>query len=287
VSAATKNKVLIFLVLSLISVLLLAASLSSLQLHAGTPFPGSYPSELDGEQRIANPIKDSFSLPLMRGLFAFIFLALMLYIPLRLLLRVELKKIRWLFMWLGLLLGILLLLPRIQPAETGSIAGGAAPVPPVLPTNYAVAPIGEPPQSFTWLVIALLAIAAGSVAFGFLRRSTRATPRDGIRLEASRAVDELNSGQDFEDVIIRCYLRMAGVLQEEQGIERARHLTVREFEAALQSRGIPEAPVHQLTALFEQVRYGGEAISETEQLRGAEALNQVIDYCEEQKASIA
>jgi hypothetical protein len=287
VSAATKNKVLIFLALSLISVLLLAASLSSLQLHAGTPFPGSYPSQLDGGQRIANPIKDSFSLPLMRGLLALIFLALMFYIPVRLLLRVELKKIRWLFIWMGLLLGILMLLPRIQPVETGSIAGAAAPAQPVLPSDYAVAPIGDPPQSFTWLVIALLAIAAGSVAFGFLRRSTRATTRAGIGRQASRAVDELNSGQDFEDVIIGCYLRMAGVLQEEQGIERAQHLTVREFEATLRSRGIPEVPVHQLTALFEQVRYGREAISETEQLRGAEALNQVIHFCEEHKASIA
>ena len=36
-------------------------------------------------------------------------------------------------------------------------------------------------------------------------------------------------------------------------------MTAREFEALLEKRGVPNPPVHQLTALFEVARYAAQA----------------------------
>jgi hypothetical protein len=101
--------------------------------------------------------------------------------------------------------------------------------------------------------------------------------------EAENAVNALKAGEDLRNVIMRCYLQMARALQEEQGISRSNNMTVREFEDWLQSKGVPYAPVHQLTGLFEKVRYGKQPTSENDERIGVESLNEIIKYCRKEK----
>ena len=75
-------------------------------------------------------------------------------------------------------------------------------------------------------------------------------------LEAEKAWQALITGLDLKDVIVKCYRQMSLALEKEQGIERKDFMTTREFENLLEAAGIPHDPIHQLTQLFEAVRYG-------------------------------
>ena len=79
--------------------------------------------------------------------------------------------------------------------------------------------------------------------------------------EAEAALTDLSAGVDLKNVIIRSYQKMTFSLQEEQGIERSSNLTVKEFEHLLISKGFPAVPIHQITSLFEKVRYGELEVS--------------------------
>ena len=49
---------------------------------------------------------------------------------------------------------------------------------------------------------------------------------------------------------------MCIALQDEQEIKREESMTVEEFEKRIEAASAPQKPVHQLTNLFEAVRYG-------------------------------
>jgi hypothetical protein len=86
--------------------------------------------------------------------------------------------------------------------------------------------------------------------------SRRARSIDLVGIEARKAWQALKTGSDLKDVIIKCYLQMSLALKREQGIERQDFMTTGEFEHLLEAAGIPHEPIHQLTRLFDAVRYG-------------------------------
>jgi len=91
---------------------------------------------------------------------------------------------------------------------------------------------------------------------------------DGLELlaeEAQVALNEIQSGLDLRNAILRCYVEMSKILQRERGIQRKKWMTPREFERRLLSSGLPEGPVQNLTYLFEFVRYGGADPSEDQE----------------------
>jgi hypothetical protein len=81
-----------------------------------------------------------------------------------------------------------------------------------------------------------------------------------LESEAQQALQALQSGSNVADVILRCYVQMSRVLQKEQKLELKQTMTARPFERLLEARGFPAAPVHQLTGLFENVRYGYQVL---------------------------
>jgi hypothetical protein len=273
-----KRRAFLFLFISLLSVVLLAASLSSLQLQPGAPIPGSAGGQGNAGGRTHVATMDVYSLPLVQGLFSLIFLVLVLYVPVRLLLGMPVNRIFGWVVLLGLLLALVLLLPQVKPVQPLTPAEEVLPVSPSYSDEYQVAPLGEPPPLLIFLVTGAFAAAAGIAIFALVRQSGKAQP-SRLQQAAMQAVDELHAGRDFKDVIIRCYMRMVDVLQQEQGLERAAPLTVREFEAQLQARGIPAVPVHQLTRMFEQVRYGNQPVQDHEKQTGLDALNEIIRFC--------
>ena len=86
-------------------------------------------------------------------------------------------------------------------------------------------------------------------------------------------------------VILRCYFEMTNAIKLEHGISREKNLTVREFEQQLDEQGFPSQPVHNLTVLFEKVRYGIHTRSDEDADLALESLGAIIRYCKKGRIS--
>jgi hypothetical protein len=199
----------------------------------------------------------------------------MFYLPVRLMALPSLKNILGLAILLALLFFLISLLPRVSLAPAApALEEYSAPL--VSPaTEFPVSPLGEPPQEVIWLVLAVLGVGIVVLAIVVSKPRVTEASAGAFQQEATSAMEALDSGRPFRDVIVECYMRMARLLREEQGMNRADQMTVREFEALLESRGVPAAPVHQLTGLFEKVRYGRQSVGEEDRKLGMECLDQI------------
>jgi len=101
-----------------------------------------------------------------------------------------------------------------------------------------------------------------------------------IAQQAQQALDALQSGGDLRDTVIRCYYEMSRVLRIQRGIQRTKDMTPREFESTLETVGLPAEAVHQLTRLFETVRYGAQNIGENEEQQAIASLTAIVAACE-------
>jgi hypothetical protein len=156
--------------------------------------------------------------------------------------------------------------------------------PEILPPVVEGPPLGPLPSGLIELV--WIGLAVGIVLLGIWvgRRSSRHSwPGDPVELEAEQALQALRAGSDLKNVIVRCYLQMSQALQKEQGIELKETATAREFERLLKARGIPHAPVHQLTQLFEVARYGYRQPGPADEQAAFECLNAIVQYSRERK----
>ncbi len=150
-------------------------------------------------------------------------------------------------------------------------------LPPVLKSESP--PLAPLPSVFIWLVWIGLAVAI--ILLGIWvsnRRARQNRVGDPVKLEAERAMHALRTGQDFKNVIVRCYQQMSVAVQEEQGIELEETMTAREFERLLEVRGIPHTPVHQLTQLFEAARYGWRQSDPSDEQKAFDCLNAIVQY---------
>jgi hypothetical protein len=277
----TKRIALLLLIGALLSIILLTASLSNLQLNPGTPFPA-----VGGPDDARQPLpsispRDALSMPVARGVFALLFLVLLIYVPTQLIVFINFKKLFQFILVMIVLLGLVTLIPRVAPGQSTYPPVESTEAPPPPAETHPVAPIGQPPQALTTIVIIAGVLGSGLLALILVRQSLSSTNlEDQLLQEAEDAVSALVAGDDFSSVIIRCYLQMTHALQEEQGIERNEHMTAREFEDLLADRGFPANPVHQLTSLFENVRYGQAQISKQDESRAIESLNEIINFCQ-------
>lgn len=275
-----KNIVLLFLIVALISILLLASSLSNLQLRAGTPFPGSGDSDHAVQNGTTLSPAKNYSFSLLQGVFAFIFLVLIIYLPARLTKLVNLKVLLRSVFILGLLLAIVYMLPRLSPGQTKYIPNEISEVTPLPPFDYPVTPLGKPPQVLIILVVIGSLLGVGLLIFILFKRQIKTIKiEDQLLREAEQALAAIKTGMDFRNVILQCYIQMSHSLWQEQGIEREYNMTAREFEELLGSKGFPSAPVHQLTILFENVRYGYHQMSDSDEMIAIQSLNEIIDFC--------
>lgn len=146
----------------------------------------------------------------------------------------------------------------------------------------------QPPPIYEWLVTAIgILLALVVVGVAGLLLLLLAKPRPGrslpeaISQAAQAALDELDAGGDFGQVIIRCYARMSQVLQQERGLEREKAMTPAEFERMLARLGFPAKPLAVLTRLFERVRYGASGSDEAEVQQAVESLGAIVAFCQE------
>jgi hypothetical protein len=170
----------------------------------------------------------------------------------------------------GILTLIVMLLPKSQEPLLMELPT-PTPMPPV------TSPLGPVPPWLLWVVgIGLL---AGSILTGvwiFYSSSNRIKTIDLVGLEAEKAWQALRLGLDLKDVIIQCYRQMSLVLEKERGVEREAFMTTREFESLLEAVGIPHEPIHQLTRLFEAVRYGNWQPNQTDEQKAIQCLEAIM-----------
>jgi len=274
---------LLFLTVALVSLMLLAISLSNLQLQPGTPFPSGGDSENTVQSAPSLPPIQTYSFPVLQGILALISIILVLYVSARLIAFafVNIKKVVPVVLAIIVLLIIVYLLPGVTPNPTSNFASEYSEVPTPSSIHFPVAPLGEPPQLLIQFVTVGIVFGGGLIAIMMMKRWLTPTKiEDELLQDAKEAVKALQDGMDFENVIIRCYLNMAHSIQKERDLVRNYSMTVQEFEHWLIELGFPTIPLQQVTSLFEKVRYGKKQIDDLDEQVAIQSLNEVIKFCQ-------
>jgi hypothetical protein len=275
-----KRKALILLGLVMISTMIIAASLSQLDLKPGMP-----PPKFENNQVVIPTVEkvpsETISInKLIIGFLILISAGAILYG-----IYIFIKGAKWkdltdylkpMFVISLVIISILyfiLFLPKSVKPDILELPGPTAETP-------ITAPLGSVPQGLIWLVG--LGLLITSILIGtwiFVSASKKTTPIDQIRIDAENARQELRTGLGLKDVILRCYRQMSLALENQQGIERKDYMTTREFEKLSESLGVPTVPIHQLTQLFEAVRYGNWQPNTVDEDQAINCLEAIELYC--------
>jgi len=273
--------VLVGLLLGLVSIILLAGSISQLEFEEGKivifgeeggvasgPRGVEPAPELDGTTRILLAILVLIVVP-----------ASIIYVLLNP--KAWKRILRNLAMVLMLFLVIMLFTHYFRPGE--SDFGSAQPPESEQGSNLEELRITDeldinPPSWIGFIVGFLLLLLLLSVIVFIYVRSRQKTDEgelDDLVGEAEGALHEIRSGADLRQTVIRCYHQMCETMSEERGVHRVRAMTPREFEAYLASAGFRDEHIQRLTRLFEGVRYGDES-SQPQMEREAESCLEAI-----------
>lgn len=271
-----KRSALVFLLISLILTVLIGAGLPHLKFKPGMPLPS-----FDNGQ-VALPPADASPVGLPVTAFAGILSLIILAVFLVLLIIQMVKGVQWkkllsklwsLFWKLLLVTPLLVLVVALLPKSEG--ISSAEPLPP--PRPVVSAPLGPVPTVLIWL--AGLGLASAVLYLGARMIAAKRHPVSrSWELEVEKARQALLAGRDLREVIMRCYLRMSQALHQEQQIEREAFMTTGEFEALLSARGVPRDPVHQLTRLFDAVRYSRRQPASGEVQSALQSLDAILEY---------
>ncbi len=144
--------------------------------------------------------------------------------------------------------------------------------------------LGPLPGGLIWLVWAGLGLLTVLLVFWVIRQQAqRRRERDLLSVKAEEALQALKSGESFKNVIVRCYREMSLVLQREQGIELEQSMTAQEFKRLLEARGVPHAPIDELTRLFEAARYGQRSPTAEDERAAFDCLNSIGQHIRDKK----
>jgi hypothetical protein len=277
-TGGAKHTTLILLGMVMVLTVLIAAGLPRLQFQPGLPLPKLEQrwvvSEPAGsEPATAIPVNRFFSV-----FFATVMVVAFVVIVVKLLRGASRRDITGflrLMLILAVLGGLFILLILLLPGSNM----GSTPVETPLPTPVprAAVPLGQAPVSLLWLV-GLSLLAAALLVGAWILSSRRAGPVRRLGLEAEKARQALLTGRDLKEVIIRCYWQMGQAVKRERGLERQDFMTTGEFERLLASAGMPQAPVHQLTRLFDSVRYGNGQPSPDDEQQALACLDAIIAF---------
>lgn len=272
-------------VMSLLVILYLVASLGSLRLEPATPFAYSQESK-------ATPLSQP---PTWNGIGWVVIIFILLIVVLIILLPPDQRKKLLVGLMVLLVVGVVIfyfifrILPdqaplQQPPAATdgyyASLAPGLTetPEPLITPQNY------TPPQVSSWIsyLVGLVILSAGMGGWIWftVKRKKSYVPLSPIAEIARAALDEMEAGKDWGDVILNLYYQMTQVVSEWRGLRRQAGVTPKEFAAYLVSTHLPEQAVYDLTILFERVRYGDKRSDPESQQMAVDALTSIMDYCQ-------
>lgn len=283
----SKLYALFFLALALVALLILAVGLTGLELKGGEPFP------LDMNFSFGSPGGAVPGGDLLVQIFRIFYTIMMILFPISLiyalldaqsrkkLLRFVIFMIPvmllayWLFNWIRNMKGDQqrdFPLGFLQAPETGESAQPSADFTPT-PSQGLILGLS---LALAFIVLVLI----GLILWQIWRR-TRSRPGtlQMLAQQAQVALDEMQAGADLRNTIIRCYKEMSLVVEEQKGVRRGYTMTSHEFESLLVGQGLPRQPVHQLTQLFEDVRYGDKEVGQREEMLARDSLSAIIQVC--------
>lgn len=273
----SRRNALILISITLFGMLIFSMALPNLNLLPGRPIPGAQ-EFFAFEPEVVSPANSSHSsipqpiLILGMSIFALVFLFLVIDLAKKVKLKVILLCLAGL---IALELGLFLLYQIGTPADEVA-APSSIPLSTPQAEHFEVQPLGNPPESFTrWIVVVIALLAVALLAWMFFKIVRWRPAQNNLDRSAAAAIKALEEGGDISNVILRCYKEMADLLMSERGIEREDFLTPREFESSLVEKGVPAEPMHELTRLFELVRYGDKPIAETDRRVAIDSLREI------------
>jgi hypothetical protein len=278
-TGTAKRNSLLLLGLVMMITLIIAAGLPRLELKPGMPLP-----KLVNNQVVVAPVAEERieAIPFNKFMVLFFILLMAgstLYMMVRLLRGASWRDITSMILpmvFAGLIISGLLFLIMLLPRSERSIQM-ELPIP--APEPQARSPLGPVPPLLFWLVGLGLLGTCILIGISIVRSASgRGTTMDIVGLEAEKAWQELKAGQGLKDVIIKCYRQMSLALQKDQGIEREEYMTTGEFENLLEAAGVPYDPIHQLTRLFDLVRYGNLQPNLLDEQNAIHCLEAIVLY---------
>lgn len=138
--------------------------------------------------------------------------------------------------------------------------------------------VQQPPDWFLWVAQAvLLLIIIAGIYFLWRHFRPRRHAQAVVVRHVQKALSELDSGKEFEDVVIACYKEMCQELQKKREVRRQEYMTPREFETYLAGEGISDKHIRQLTRLFEGARYGAKPSDVGVESRARQNLQAILN----------
>ncbi len=284
--------ILIFLGLTLLAMLALSASISGVKLNDGQAYSlGQLMPDL------ANNGPGTTDTTLLQNILRVMFIILWAMVPFYIIYLILSPAARKQFLkdlarLLPFMILMLILLNALQQnaknakQSEAEIQGQSKN--PAQVTNTDLPPL--PPQpgvSETAIIVAIIGtavIATGGIVgaiFLFWRTRQRKLyelkPLKKMAVQAQSAIDSIRTGGDLRDVILRSYIEMTKTVAEARNLTRSNAMTPHEFETYLQEKGIPREPVHQLTQLFELVRYGGHKPGHQDEATAIASLTAIVN----------
>jgi hypothetical protein len=276
-----KVRVLLLACAGLLALVLLSAALRQLTFQPPLPFSFS----LSGLLAPVNP-GPGLTVPgwkyfLFGGLLLLILAVIMFFLDPELRKRILQRLVRLLIMLAALWFIITTIFKRGSLQQLFNFSpGGSA-------NNFAAAsqvgaPVFIPPQINPWLVLAvsflvgLALVLVGWFIFTRRKQSGNRLELDEVAGIAADALQELGSGRNWDDAIVRAYIRMNEVVLADRLLIRQPGSTPREFAERMERMGLPGEAVRTLTGLFEAVRYGGRTSSPAERDLAAAALSAIV-----------
>ncbi|HET6845909.1 MAG TPA: DUF4129 domain-containing protein [Anaerolineales bacterium] len=276
---SAKKRGAVLLLIAVMAAFVLTSAIGQLRLEPGNPFPAaSGQSTEDVASGAARRLPAAEALPAVRGILALSILVLGILLIKRLVEVTRLDHILGFLIVVGAMIALLISLPRLPAGRAIELPPEAA-APSVPSIEHATSPLGTPPPSFFWIAGLLVLTSTAAALIIALRPQPRAVEmRDILAAEAGRAIQQIEAGANATSVVVRCYLRMTGLIQEERGLSRPRSMTVREFETDLRNLDLPPEPLLRLRGLFEAVRYGSRPMRTDEEQAASDALKAIVSF---------
>ncbi len=278
-----KSRVLLLSIAGLVALALLSAVLRNLTFRPPEPFGFNFSQFL---VRPSSIISVGNEIPLWRYLlFGLLLLAIVAIIVF--FMDPELRK-RFLQRMLRFILSMIAIWWALSYAyDRGALkqilnTTTEAGAPAVAEGSQVPTPIYVPPQINPWLVFGIsfvIGLALVVLAwFIYTRRMEKGAHLGLVAVAdiAREALEGLQDGHDWDDAIVKAYIRMNEVAEVERGLMRQPSVTPREFAQRMERMGLPGDAVRTLTGLFESVRYGGRTSTQTERDLAAAALSAIL-----------